>query len=79
MTERPTPEQIAQARELLSDGISGMSGRLTLDEHEIDAVHVLIAATTPSTDEGHTIAYCQLCRTNGNVAEHQCFFGPVKP
>ncbi len=69
---RPTPEQIAEAHRWFDRAcIDGLRRQHAISA---DMIEVLLAATAPCDQ---STGYCQLCRINGNVAEHQCFFGPV--
>lgn len=47
MSARPTPEQIAEKRAVLAE-LGTLSGkRITINESELDAIRVLLAATEP--------------------------------
>ena len=46
---RPTPEQIAEAREMLKDADDDVRDGISLNYHGLQALRVLIAATKPPT------------------------------
>jgi hypothetical protein len=80
---RPTIEEIAEARATVAkffkeyDRYEGRMSDYQMRGNEIAAVRTLLAATEPPTDK--RTGYCQICQAIGRIAEHQCFFGPVKP
>lgn len=78
----PTREEIAAARVRVAgfiDAIAVNRNAPILPE-ERAAMRTLLAATEPASPlPADGSGWCQMCEKHGLYAEHQCFFGPVKP
>jgi hypothetical protein len=76
MSTQHTPEQIAEARELVADFLDchAFDSAVPLTDDDAAMMRILLAATEPrpASAEG----WCQICAAKGKVSEHQCFFGP---
>lgn len=76
---RPTPEEIADARSRLRYWLHPSRAHLLADQC-VPQIETLLAATEPvSPLPADGSGWCQMCEKHGLYAEHQCFFGPVKP
>jgi hypothetical protein len=51
---RPTPDEIAEARTMLNDAMNGVRESYSLNYHGLEALRVLIVATAPTTDAKST-------------------------
>lgn len=63
---RPTPEEIAEARQMLIDGgTAEANGRCIVDDGELDAIRTLLAATEPPTDDDIVRRYKEFLERKG--------------